>query len=53
MLLNFLYKFKVLDKYGEWWGVVFGLVGVIKGFGFLSIKCYKIMEVLWVGVDDK
>lgn len=49
-LLNQLMK---SDKYGERRGAAFGLAGVVKGFGLLSLKKYGIITVLREGFTDR
>lgn len=41
------------DKYGERRGAAFGLAGVVKGFGLLSLKKYGIITVLREGFTDR
>ncbi len=54
-MLEFLVIFQLLnaDKYGERRGAAYGLAGMVKGLGIMSLKQQEIISALTTAIQDK
>lgn len=53
IIQKLLHQLQKAEKYGDRKGAAYGLAGMVKGLGILSLKQYDIMNTLTVAIQEK